>query len=743
MTTTRDHGAASDQARRSSHMTPSRALLAAAASALLVSGLPSAAFAASNSTDSATSNAASLGATAAIGSASSLWLKALAQSEQPGYSATSSTVDTSAQAEDEAASLPSKYDLRDPNGDGDQSDSVVTPVKNQQPWNTCWAHAAIAASETSILSESKTTYAATGLDLSEHHLAWFAYQPTTAAYAGKAQAGEGLILNEGNDPNSVLDYGGHAGYISTIFASGIGPVSESAAPYKSNSDYIVCEVTAPGAAKDAEPEEETLTQAQIDAKTAQGYSVKKLYYANFKPDSWDFTDWSLPESLRTSQEYRLEESCTLPELVIQGGDINEEALTAIKKEVVAGRGVTISYHQETPSEYGTQYINPDTWAQYTYDIDAYSDHAVTIVGYDDNYSKDNFLQGEDQTPEGDGAFLVKNSYGASDNEFPNYGEWGELDANGKHTGYFWLSYYDKSIEDPESFNFDLDPATKDEDYDINQYDFLFYSELFTPASAQKTSSANEFTAKSDCVVRAMTCKTAKPNTKVTYKLYVLDDDAASPTDGKLAYSTSARYEYGGFHRVMMRKADYVPLRKGQRYAVVTTQRCLTDGKYYQVASSVKNDGTLFTTGSVAAKVNRGESWTLVNGSWTDWTDVVTTLQWQEPAKVFDNLPIKSYSLKRSFASVKQLAKLDKAVSAGTKTLKNAVVSKNGKNVSKSGTWATKAQYKKLKSAVAAGKKLLKAAGSYKKQLSGTTPSSAKVTAVVKAIKSVNVQRGQS
>ena len=52
-----------------------------------------------------------------------------------------------------AAELPSAYSQLDPNSDGDMTDSIVTPVKYQQPWGCCWAFAAISASETSILSK--------------------------------------------------------------------------------------------------------------------------------------------------------------------------------------------------------------------------------------------------------------------------------------------------------------------------------------------------------------------------------------------------------------------------------------------------------------------------------------------------------------------------------------------------------------------------------------------------------------
>ena len=52
-------------------------------------------------------------------------------------------------------------------------------------------------------------------------------------------------------------------------------------------------------------------------------------------------------------------------------------------------------------------------------------HDVIIVGWDDNYPKENFSK----TPEGDGAFLCKNSWGT---------EFGD-------DGYFYVSYYDSII----------------------------------------------------------------------------------------------------------------------------------------------------------------------------------------------------------------------------------------------------------------------------------------------------------
>lgn len=54
-------------------------------------------------------------------------------------------------------------------------------------------------------------------------------------------------------------------------------------------------------------------------------------------------------------------------------------------------------------------------------------HAVCVIGWDDNYSKNNFKDGIQ--PQNDGAWLVKNSYGSSK----------------KNSGYIWISYEDTSI----------------------------------------------------------------------------------------------------------------------------------------------------------------------------------------------------------------------------------------------------------------------------------------------------------
>ena len=84
--------------------------------------------------------------------------------------------------------------------------------------------------------------------------------------------------------------------------------------------------------------------------------------------------------------------------------------------------------------YGSIYCStrsPVSKNEFFYDIEEKETepHAVSIIGWDDNYSKENFVSPTGRKPEHDGAYIAANSWGT---------EWGDK-------GCFYISYEDCSV----------------------------------------------------------------------------------------------------------------------------------------------------------------------------------------------------------------------------------------------------------------------------------------------------------
>ena len=508
------------------------------------------------------------------------------------------------------ADMPAAFDLRDR--------GVVAPVKSQSPWGTCWGFAAIAAAETSILSELGTTYAETPIDLSELQLAWFAFEPLPLDDES-GQGGEGTVAIV-DDEAMRLDVGGKSFTATSIFSSGIGPVSEEAISYRN----------------------------------AEGTTeVDELGIAHYSKEG----DWSVDDDLRFAQAIELEGSNVLPcpaswvwddDAMTSTYVYNEAGTAAIKSELLAGRAVQIGFAADA-SRPGQlidptyHYINVDTWAHYCYEF-VWPNHAVTIVGWDDDYPKENFIEGHE--PPADGAWIVKNSWGAESEEFPNCGEWG-VDG----TGYFYLSYYDQSLQEPETLDFFTDTYGSDREYYIaNQYDYMSGGNLAKAERVDETAMANVFAAGEDQIVRTVAVQTGVPNTTVEAEVYLLDADAEGPTDGMLAATASDTFPYGGFHRIEL--ADAVPVAEGQAFSVVVTE--INPAGEYEVlnANGLSKVGSAYLIEIGAAKyysvgvVNEGESYLFEDGEWTDLADVIDQMRIDDPSTIeydYDNFPIKAYA----------------------------------------------------------------------------------------------------
>ena len=170
----------------------------------------------------------------------------------------------------------------------------------------------------------------------------------------------------------------------------------------------------------------------------------------------------------------------------------------IKEAVFKYGGVQTSLYSNISSSKGnSKYFNKDTNA-YCYMGSEKPNHDVVIIGWDDNYPKENF----NVDLEGDGAFICQNSWG---NEFGD-------------DGFFYVSYYDTNI------------GTHNEVYtgveNTDNYDNIYQSDLCgwvgkMGYDKEDMYGANVFTATSDQNIKAASFYATASDT--SYELYIVND----------------------------------------------------------------------------------------------------------------------------------------------------------------------------------------------------------------------------
>lgn len=596
-------------------------------------------------------------------------------------------------AENGEESFPSHYDLRDY--------GYVTPVKYQNPWGTCWCFGGVAAVETSILSLMGKTYAETGLDLSERHAVWFSQQTVTEQEAGN-QAGEGIVSFDQENPNSVFR-GQFTTLMTGLFASGVGPVGEERFPYRGASGMTEYEFATayPETVKEdalnfyleeyGVSTREELEQMLIEAGDPATVDelIDEFYYDNVaayeKCDNYtSYDDWSIPafddmggSNRNLFYHWTLRDGNILPEFrrYDESGNnvLNQDAIAAVKRELMQGHGVAVAFcaDQSLPGQEADvpDFLNKQTYAHYTYN-NAMSNHEVCIVGWDDSYSRDNFLQGKvtetdedgvtttwDRTPPADGAWIVKNSWG-SETEYKTtesgrrigYSDWGFCNEEGLHTGYFYLSYYDRSINEPESFAFDSDlDGTRFLTY---QSDYLpAYNGYYAPAYVVPVSMGNVFDIHENGSLCSVSIVSMYPNAHVTWNIYRMRDGATVPDDGELLKTAEATFAYAGFHRFSL--FEPISIQKGDRIGIVA--RIVSEDERetsYSITASMGVGKELAKASEsedyCIAVVNRGESFLLYEDKWYDWVDYLETYPYAEETEyngcVIDNPAVKLFVL---------------------------------------------------------------------------------------------------
>ncbi|MEA3285652.1 MAG: lectin like domain-containing protein [Synergistota bacterium] len=403
----------------------------------------------------------------------------------------------------------------------------VTEVKNQSPYGACWTFSAMASMESTALKAGVTSP-----DYAEQFIAYYGYVDQSSELPGFAN------YTASNFPG-IMDNGGDDFRAIALLARGTGAVNEADAPYGS---------TAPS------------------ATAPVSRALRNVYYFYYDNDT----------------RYQ------------------KASVENVKTALMNYGAVSVGMYAGDPQGGNwddSSYYNPSTYASYipSGNPDGLSvgsaNHAVTVVGWDDGYSKSNF--NPSNQPSSDGAWIVKNSWGSG---------WGD-------GGYFYISYED-AVMDTGAAYVGGDPAGYDRVY---QYDPLGWCSSFSPSGMVDNTAwmANVFTVAEDTLVEAVSFYVGGVGN--TYELSVYTGVTSYPATGTKRFpAQTGTLNEPGYRTVQLEYPVFV--KAGENFSIVV--KLTTPGYDYPIAVEARH-----IRYSDKATSSPGQSYVSSDGS--TWTDVTT------------------------------------------------------------------------------------------------------------------------
>ena len=399
-------------------------------------------------------------------------------------------------AQESAESLPAYYDLRlsvpsDRNSGRDPHKVLLNPIRNQGGYGTCWAHAAIASVESDMYLKMQQAGIPYDVDdntvnLSEWYLAWV----SRCSPIGLAQDSIAHIVS----PVDVENY--RKPLASKVYEGGFSMMFM---------EFMTAN-KASLAAEDSDADEQLLQRLRApETYKPQVAQLKNLYS------------------------------------ILQHDDIVPDDIPVIKEQIMKYGAVIVGLASRDMSQdmHEKNFFLPEKVKQ---------DHAVNIVGWDDDYD---FSQTDlPQKPLHKGAWIIRNSWGT---------QWADQ-------GYCYISYEDKNLTGTSAVDADLDLGAVSS-IDTNQRDFSFYMLYCTdelPSAWFADSEENE----QSSFLKRVGFYAANDGLSYTIEVRTGSD---TPEKGKLVYTQKGIFgqdgtpAWSGYRTIELQK--YVFLPAGTHYTV--------------------------------------------------------------------------------------------------------------------------------------------------------------------------------
>jgi C1A family cysteine protease len=283
-------------------------------------------------------------------------------------------------------------------------------IRNQQQTGSCWTFATLSSLETNLALSNyyKGINLAKVYDYSERHMEY----ATSRVFANNE-------INTWGYNRSVGD-GGTWNLAESYLTNGTGAIPESEMEFENNED--------------------TINLSEIQNKTVSSQVYDTVYFANYNK---------------------------------QTDDTKTEIMNQIKQHIQNYGSVYAGLHGNSSTTDGYSCYNNDTGAKYCDNTTSHSyNHAVSIIGWDDNYSTENFANAS--RPTSNGAWIVRNSWGE------DYGD----------NGFIYVSYEDCNIA---TDLWGIVKATDTVNYDnIYQYDEYYPSDVILVSNVSNIMLCNIF-----------------------------------------------------------------------------------------------------------------------------------------------------------------------------------------------------------------------------------------------------------